>query len=72
MSALLHLICHRLVDLPLLSMGKTKACMNLLWAGQTLAHHRPMVLAGTGHREEVVSLNHMVTADPLHTVAMQG
>jgi hypothetical protein len=71
MYALLHLICNRLVDLLLLTMGnKTLACMNRLQAVLTLGHHHLMVLVGTGHRVEVVSLNHTATLGLLPTVAM--
>ena len=71
MHALLHLICNRLVHLLLLTMdSKTLACMNLLQAGLTLGRHHPTVLVVTGHKVEVVSLNHMVTLDLLPTAAM--
>lgn len=66
--ALLHLICNRLVDLPLLTMGKTLACMNLQQVGLTLGHHHLMALVVMGHRVVVVSLNHMATVDHRPTV----
>ena len=70
MFTLLQLICHHLVNQPLLSMDRILACMNLPQSGPTPGHRHPMVPLGMGHREEVAFLNHMVTVDPLLTVAM--